>query len=85
MKLTAPDALSHQPDHHPVDSDNANVTLLPDTMFVHLLDDSLQDALAGSDPSADSIFSTTSDALNGLCLPLMKSALSDWKIVDSVL
>jgi hypothetical protein len=40
-KLTAPDALSCQPNHHPVDSDNAAITLLPDAMFVHLLDDSL--------------------------------------------
>jgi len=41
--------------------------------------------LSSSDPSADPIFSTTSNALNSLCLPLMKSALSDWKIVDSIL
>jgi hypothetical protein len=34
MKLAAPDTLSRRPDHHPTDSDNADVTLLPDTMFV---------------------------------------------------
>jgi len=68
-----------------MDSDNADVTLLPDTMFVRLLDDSLHDALSTDDPSSDPIFSTTSDTLNGLCLPPMKSALSDWKIVDSIL
>jgi len=84
-KLVAPDALSHRPDHHPTDSDNANVTLLPDTMFVWLLDDSLHAALSTNDPSSDPIFSTASDALNSLCLPPMKSALSDWKIVDSIL
>jgi hypothetical protein len=84
-KLAAPDALSHRPDHHPVDSDNADVTLLPDTMFVHLLDKSLHDALSMDDPSSDPIFSTASDALNSLCLPPMKSALSDWKIVNGIL
>jgi hypothetical protein len=33
-KLAAPDALSRRPDHRPMDLDNADVTLLPDTMFV---------------------------------------------------
>jgi hypothetical protein len=84
-KLVAPDALSHRPDHHPTDSDNADVTLLPDTMFVRLLDDLLHDALSTDDPSSDPIFSTASDALNGLCLPPMKSVLSNWKIADSIL
>jgi hypothetical protein len=84
-KLAAPDALSHRPDHHPTDSDNADVTLLPDTMFVCLLDDSLHEALLTNDPSSDPIFSTASDTLIGLCLPPMKSALSDWKIIDGVL
>jgi hypothetical protein len=84
-KLTAPDALSHQPNHHPLDQDNADITLLPDTMFVRLLDDSLHDALSHDDPSLDPIFSTTSDALNGLCPPPMKSTLLDWKIIDSIL
>jgi len=61
-----------------------DVTLLPDTMFVRLLDNSLRDTLSMDDPP-DPIFSTASDALNGLCLPPMKSVLSDWKIIDSIL
>jgi hypothetical protein len=84
-KLAAPDALSHRPDHRPTDSDNADINLLPNTMFVRLLDNLLRDALSTDDPSSDPIFSTASDALNGLCLPPMKSALSDWKIVDGIL
>jgi len=84
-KLVAPDALSRRPDHNPEDSDNVDVTLLPDTMFVCLLDDSLRDALSMDDPSSDPIFSTAFDALNGLCLPPMKLALSDWKIIDGIL
>jgi len=84
-KLAAPDALSCRPDHHPTDSDNADVTLLPDSMFVRLLDDSLHNTLATVNPSSDPIFSTASDALNGLCLPPMKSALSDWKVVNGIL
>jgi hypothetical protein len=54
-------------------------------MFICLLDDTLHETLSTADPSSDPIFSTASDALNGLCLPLMKSVLLDWKIVDSVL
>jgi hypothetical protein len=65
-KLAAPDALSHRPDHRPTDSNNVDVTLLPDTMFVRLLDDSLRGTLSTDDPSSDPIFSTASDALNGL-------------------
>jgi len=84
-KLAAPDALSCQPDHHPLDSDNADVTLLPDTLFVRLINDSLRDVLSSTDPSLDPIFSIATDALNGLCLPPMKSMLLDWKIVDSIL
>jgi hypothetical protein len=67
-KLAAPDALSCQPDHHPLELDNADVTLLSDAMFIHLLNDSLHDALSSDDPSSDPIFSTASNALNGLCL-----------------
>jgi hypothetical protein len=58
-KLATPDALSCRPDHHPTDSDNEDVTLLPDTMFVRLLDDSLHDALSTDDPSSDPIVPST--------------------------
>ena len=44
--LCAPDALSHHPDHIPVsDTDNEVVTLLPDALFVNLIDSSLTDKL----------------------------------------
>jgi hypothetical protein len=58
-KLAAPDALSCRPDHHPTDSNNEDVTLLPDTMFVRLLDDSLCDTLSTDDPSLDPIVLST--------------------------
>jgi hypothetical protein len=54
-------------------------------LFIQLLDDSLHNALVSDDPSSDPIFATASDALNGLCLPPMKSTLSDWKIANSIL
>ena len=42
--LCAPDALSHRPDHIPTsDTDNEAVTLLPDELFVNLIDASLSD------------------------------------------
>lgn len=53
-------------------------------MFICLLDDELSTAISLN--SLDNpIFSTASDALHGICLPPMKSALSDWRIDNGVL
>ena len=50
--LCAPDALSRRPDHVPAsDTDNEAVTLLPDDLFVNLIDTSLSDKLCCSSAS----------------------------------
>lgn len=85
MKLAMPDALSRHPDHNNESSDNEDTILLPDSMFIRLLDEDLCHTLATSDPLDNPVFSTAVDALNGICLPSMKSALTDWKIDEGLL
>ena len=52
--LTGPDALSHRPDLLPADdSDNTNVTLLPPSLFVNVIDTALShqiESASASDP-----------------------------------
>jgi RNase H-like domain found in reverse transcriptase/Integrase zinc binding domain len=84
-KLVVPDALSRRPDHGDGSEDNADTILLPDSMFIRLIDDELRAAIASTAPLDDPLFSAAQDALNGLCLPPMKSSLSDWHITDNIL
>ena len=76
--LCAPDALSHRPDHIPPhDTDNEAVTLLPDSLFVNLIDTSLSAKLHSSSASNPLIL----DALHTLPskVPVkFHSHLSDW-------
>ena len=83
--LCAPDALSHCPDHIPSsDSDNEDVTLLPDTLFVNLIDAALSDQLATSSATDPLVL----DALHALPRELpakFRSCLSDWKYNAGIL
>ena len=85
-KLAAPDALSRRPDHDNSDRDNEDVVLLPDSLFVKLIDTALASKFkAANDNPADLTIKTAADALNGLCAPPMKSALSDWRMDEGIL
>jgi RNase H-like domain found in reverse transcriptase/Integrase zinc binding domain/Reverse transcriptase (RNA-dependent DNA polymerase) len=84
-KLAVPDALSHCPDHDDGSRDNEDAVLLPDSLFVRLINNDLLDVLVTSNPLDNPVFKTASDALDGVCLPPMKSALSNWKIEKGVL
>jgi len=82
--LAAPDALSRRPDHSPDDTPE-ETTLLPDGMFVRLIDAALSTSLKHADPATDPIIIAASKALHGHSTPPMRSALSDWKIEDATL
>jgi hypothetical protein len=84
-KLAAPDALSHRPDHSSNPADNADVTLLPDTLFARVVDIDLANALKSTDPFSDPVLIAAQQALDGLSAPPMKSALSDWRLDDGTL
>ena len=76
--LCAPDALSCQPDHIPMsDTDNEVVTLLPDELFVNLIDVSLSDKLCSSSAS-DPLVLDTLHALPSAVPATFRSQLSNW-------
>ena len=83
--LSAPDALSHCPDHIPAsDSDNEDVVLLPDTLFVNLIDATLSERLAASSVTDPLVL----DALHTLSSELpakFHSRPSDWKYNTGIL
>ena len=76
--LCVPDALSHQPDHIPMsDMDNEAVTLLPDELFINLINTSLSDKLRSSSTS-DPLVLDALYALPGAVPAAFHSRLSDW-------
>ena len=76
--LCAPDTLSHQPDHIPTsDMDNEAVTLLPDRLFMNLINTSLADKLRSSSAS-DPLVLDALHALPGTVPTAFHSHLSNW-------
>ena len=76
--LCAPDTLSRQPDHILTsDMDNEAVTLLPDKLFVNLIDTSLTDKLCSSSAS-DPLVLDALHALPGEVPAAFRSCLSNW-------
>ena len=83
--LAVPDALSRRSDHILSDEDdNDKVTLLPDNLFVNVIDIALTDKLRQSS-AADPIVEKALLAMESSAPPPMKSALSDWKFEDGIL
>ena len=77
------DALSHLSDPD-TSTDNANVVLLPDDLFIYAIDVALLDKITSSTPSDPLVL----DALHGLSTgsPLFPhSSLTDWSFSDSKL
>ena len=79
------DALSQRPDLHPdKDNDNKDIVMLPNSMFLNLIDTTLQDKIA----NADDLDQQAIDALNSLLnntltapSPL-KNDLQDWSFTE---
>jgi hypothetical protein len=85
QKLVGLDALSRRPDHFDGVIDDPDQTLLPDDLFVSLIDTELASALKSPDPASDPVILAAQQALSGHSAAPMQSALSDWKIVDDTL
>ncbi|KIK15607.1 hypothetical protein PISMIDRAFT_16416 [Pisolithus microcarpus 441] len=85
-ELCVPDALSHRPDHIDNDAhDNEGVTLLPQNLFVQLINTSLSEKVASSSAS-DLIVLTALQAIELAEMPPpFKSNLSDWHYKGGVL
>jgi hypothetical protein len=63
-KLAAPDALSRHPDHSSDPADNADVTLLPDTLFARIVDTNLANALKSTNPLSNPVIIAAQQALD---------------------
>jgi len=86
--LIVPDLLSRRSDHLPddyVEKDNTSIQLLPDSLFVNVIDTSFTDRLRISS-SIDPVVQTALKALTDSSTPPpLRSALSDWKLSDRIL
>ena len=83
--LAGPDALSWRPDLlPPLDHDNYNVTLLPPSLFVCIIDSALSSHIASSS-SSDPLALQALQFLDGSILPAFRSHLSDWQHTNSLL
>ncbi|ESK93075.1 pro-pol protein [Moniliophthora roreri MCA 2997] len=78
-------ALSRQEDHVlEEDNDNKDVILLPERLFVNVINVELQDKLK-EQLGSDDFHKATLETLTTTGLPPIKSVLSDWEINDSLI
>ena len=79
------DTLSRQPDHIPEeDTDNEDLVLLPDKLFINLVNVKLAKMIALATTS-DELVKNMSHILSMKGVPPIKLNLSDWKIEDGML
>ena len=84
-QLSAPDALSRTPDYIPKeDTDNEGVTLLPQTMFVRLIDTELNQKIARSTKNDPQVLNAL-HMLENETPTQFRSRLSDWKYDAEIL
>jgi hypothetical protein len=84
-RMIQSDALSRRPDHIPDnDDDNENIVILPDKLFINLINIELA-KLIESATTSDELVKDISNVLSTKGIPPIKSSLSDWKIEDGKL
>ena len=84
-KLCTPDALSRQPDLIPkIDNDNKGVTLLPQSLFINLIDTDLNEKIVKSSEK-DPLALNALHALKGEVPTQFRSCLSDWSYDAGIL
>ena len=82
--LSVPDALSRRPDMIIDEEDNSDVTLLPHSLFVNLVDSELSSKLIQSS-QGDPLVTKALQALEGEVPTQFRSRLSDWSYDAGVL
>ena len=84
-KMIQSDALSRRPDHIPEeDNDNEDLVLLPDKLFIDLVNTALTKIIESASESDELVKNLTSViTLKGI--PPIKSDLSNWKVIDGLL
>ena len=78
--MTQADALSRRSDHYQKkDHDNENMVLLPDNLFINLLDTELQDQILKAHNVDHNVSEALDQLLNSDISDLSKD-LDDWKV-----
>uniref|UniRef100_A0A0W0GD21 Uncharacterized protein n=1 Tax=Moniliophthora roreri TaxID=221103 RepID=A0A0W0GD21_MONRR len=84
-EMVQSDALSRRDDHvQGIDDDNDDVILLPERLFINVVDLDLQAKLKDR-LGSDDFHKMTLESLTTKGLPPIKSALSDWEVNDSLI
>ena len=84
-RLCAPDTLSQRPDLIPkIDNDNEGVTLLPQSLFINLIDTDLNEKIVRSSEK-DPLVLNALQALEGEVPTQFRSHLSDWSYDAGIL
>jgi hypothetical protein len=79
------DALSQRADLHPdEDNDNEDMTLLPDELFMKVIDTETHSLLVAA-LMKDDLVKSAVEVLKTGGIPPIKSALMDWKLEDGLL
>jgi hypothetical protein len=79
------DALSQRADLHlNEDNDNEDMTLLPDKLFIKIIDTETHSLLVTA-LMKDDLVKSAVEALKTGGIPLIKSTLTDWKLEDGLL
>ncbi|ESK86116.1 pro-pol protein [Moniliophthora roreri MCA 2997] len=85
MKMVQSDALSRQPDLvDEEENENDDIVMLPDKLFVNVIDTELKDMLEKALP-ADEFSQMTLESLSKKGTPLIKSLLQDWQMEGDLL
>jgi len=84
-KMIQSDALSRRPDHIPEeDTDNKDLVLLPDELFINLVNIELAKMIESA-ATSDELVKDMTNVLSTKGVPTIRSNLSDWKIEDGML
>ena len=83
-KMIQSDALSRRPDHVLEDTDNEDIVLLPDNIFIKMVDLEMKTKIEDGTKD-DELVQKAILALKDSTLPPIKSSLEDWEIRDGLL
>ena len=83
-KMQVPDALSRRADHSKgTEHDNENIILLPDKLFIKVIDEELKKKF--TEAKKEDIIIEVINTLKGEGIPPLRTALEDWKEEDGLI
>ena len=83
-KMQVPDALSRRADHFKgTEHDNENIILLPDKLFIKVIDEELKKKF--TEAKKEDVIIDAINALKGEGIPPLRTALEDWREEDGLI